>query len=141
MLQKHAFIINCARGGVVVEEDLLTALDEGSLAAAAIDVVAIEPPPPNGTGAKLHKHPKVISTPHLGGSTTEALARIATNSPKTSPACCSVRPAWAPSTHRSPTVRKRSACCRSSTSPIAWPLLSAIRQRRCARLVCDATAR
>ena len=77
MLQKHAFIINCARGGVVVEEDLLTALDEGSLAAAAIDVVAIEPPPPNGTGAKLHKHPKVISTPHLGGSTTEALARIA----------------------------------------------------------------
>jgi D-3-phosphoglycerate dehydrogenase len=77
MLQKHAYIINCARGGVIVEDDLITALDEDVLKGAAIDVVAIEPPPPDGSGAKLHKHPKVIATPHLGGSTTEALARIA----------------------------------------------------------------
>jgi D-3-phosphoglycerate dehydrogenase len=77
LMQKHAFIINCARGGVIGEEDLLTALDEDALAGAAIDVVAIEPPPPDGSGAKLHKHPKVIPTPHLGGSTHEALARIA----------------------------------------------------------------
>jgi len=56
---------------------------------------------PNGTGAKLHKHPKVISTPHLGGSTTEALARIANELAEDVTACCSVRPAWAPSTHRS----------------------------------------
>jgi D-3-phosphoglycerate dehydrogenase len=77
LMQKHAYIINCARGGVVVEDDLLTALDEGAPAAAAIDVVAIEPPPPGGSGAKLHRHPKVIATPHLGGSTHEALARIA----------------------------------------------------------------
>jgi D-3-phosphoglycerate dehydrogenase len=77
LLQKHAFIINCARGGVIAEEDLLVALDEDALAGAAIDVVAIEPPPPDGSGAKLHKHPKVIPTPHLGGSTHEALARIA----------------------------------------------------------------
>ena len=77
MLQKHAYIINCARGGVIVEDDLLTALDEDALKGAAIDVVAIEPPPPDGSGAKLHKHPRVIATPHLGGSTTEALARIA----------------------------------------------------------------
>jgi D-3-phosphoglycerate dehydrogenase len=77
MLQKHAFIINCARGGVIVEEDLLVALDEGALAGAGIDVVATEPPPPGGPGARLHKHPKVLPTPHLGGSTVEALARIA----------------------------------------------------------------
>jgi D-3-phosphoglycerate dehydrogenase len=77
MLQKHAFIINCARGGVISEEDLLTALDEGALAGAGIDVVATEPPPPDGPGARLHKHPKVLPTPHLGGSTVEALARIA----------------------------------------------------------------
>jgi D-3-phosphoglycerate dehydrogenase len=77
MLQKHAFIINCARGGVIVEEDLLTALNEGALAGAGIDVVATEPPPPDGPGARLHKHPKVLPTPHLGGSTVEALARIA----------------------------------------------------------------
>jgi D-3-phosphoglycerate dehydrogenase / 2-oxoglutarate reductase len=77
LLPKHAYIINCARGGVIVEEDLITALDEGALAGAGIDVVAIEPPPPDGSGAKLHKHPKVIATPHLGGSTHEALSRIA----------------------------------------------------------------
>jgi len=77
LLRKHAYIINCARGGVINEDDLLVALDEGALAGAGIDVVAIEPPPPGGSGAKLHQHPNVVATPHLGGSTHEALARIA----------------------------------------------------------------
>ena len=78
LLRPHAFLINCARGGVVAEQDLLDALDAGQLAGAAIDVVAKEPPPPGGTGALLHRHPKVVPTPHLGGSTFEALERIAT---------------------------------------------------------------
>jgi D-3-phosphoglycerate dehydrogenase len=78
LLAPHALIVNCARGGVIVERDLLAALDAGVLARAALDVVAEEPPPADGTGAKLHKHPKVFATPHLGGSTHEALARIAT---------------------------------------------------------------
>jgi D-3-phosphoglycerate dehydrogenase len=77
LLRPHAYIINCARGGVIVEEDLLVALDENVLAGAGIDVVSVEPPPPDGIGAKLHRHPKVVPTPHLGGSTHEALARIA----------------------------------------------------------------
>ncbi|MGB8267495.1 MAG: phosphoglycerate dehydrogenase [Candidatus Velthaea sp.] len=78
LMQPHANIINCARGGVIVEADLLTELDAGTIAGAAIDVVAQEPPPPEGTGARLHRHPKVFATPHLGGSTHEALERIAT---------------------------------------------------------------
>jgi D-3-phosphoglycerate dehydrogenase len=78
LLQPHAMIVNCARGGVIVERDLLAALDAGTLAGAAIDVVAEEPPPRDGTGAQLHRHPKVFATPHLGGSTHEALERIAT---------------------------------------------------------------
>jgi D-3-phosphoglycerate dehydrogenase len=78
LLQPHAMVVNCARGGVIVERDLLAALDAGVLAGAAIDVVAQEPPPPDGTGAQLHRHPKVFATPHLGGSTHEALERIAT---------------------------------------------------------------
>jgi len=77
-MQPHANIINCARGGVIVETDLLAELDAGTIAGAAIDVVAQEPPPPDGSGAALHKHPKVFATPHLGGSTHEALERIAT---------------------------------------------------------------
>jgi D-3-phosphoglycerate dehydrogenase len=77
LLKPHALLINCARGGVVDEAALLAALDEGQLAGAALDVVASEPPPPDGTGARLHRHPKVIATPHLGGSTHESLERIA----------------------------------------------------------------
>jgi D-3-phosphoglycerate dehydrogenase len=78
LMQPHAYLVNCARGGVIAERDLLEALDAGVLAGAAIDVVAEEPPPREGTGAALHRHPKVFATPHLGGSTHEALARIAT---------------------------------------------------------------
>ena len=77
LLQRHATIVNCARGGVIDEAALLAALDAGALAGAAIDVVDKEPPPPGGSGAALHKHPLVIATPHLGGSTVEALERIA----------------------------------------------------------------
>ncbi|MDB5069193.1 MAG: D-3-phosphoglycerate dehydrogenase [Candidatus Eremiobacteraeota bacterium] len=77
LMRPHAHLINCARGGVIAERDLLDALDANVLAGAAIDVVAEEPPPPHGTGAALHRHPKVYATPHLGGSTYEALARIA----------------------------------------------------------------
>jgi len=77
LMRPHAHLINCARGGVIAERDLLAALDAGVLAGAAIDVVADEPPPPDGTGAALHRHPRVYATPHLGGSTHEALARIA----------------------------------------------------------------
>jgi D-3-phosphoglycerate dehydrogenase len=76
-MPQHALLINCARGGVIDEAALLAALDAGQIAGAAIDVVAEEPPPPDGTGARLHRHPKVIATPHLGGSTVEALERIA----------------------------------------------------------------
>jgi D-3-phosphoglycerate dehydrogenase len=78
LLRAHAYLINCARGGVIVEDDLLRALDAGVLAGAALDVVAEEPPPRDSVGAALHRHPKVVPTPHLGGSTYEALARIAT---------------------------------------------------------------
>jgi len=78
LLRPHAYVINCARGGVIVESDLLAALDAGALAGAALDVVAEEPPPSDGAGAALHRHPRVVATPHLGGSTHEALARIAT---------------------------------------------------------------
>ncbi|MDQ2663501.1 MAG: phosphoglycerate dehydrogenase [Candidatus Eremiobacteraeota bacterium] len=77
MMRTDALFVNCSRGGVVDEPALLDALDAGSIRAAAIDVVREEPPSPGSTGARLHKHPKVVATPHLGGSTHEALARIA----------------------------------------------------------------
>ncbi|MGH7683900.1 MAG: phosphoglycerate dehydrogenase, partial [Vulcanimicrobiaceae bacterium] len=77
LMRPHARLINCSRGGVVNEEALLDALDNGKLAGAALDVVAQEPPREGSTGARLHRHPKVVPTPHLGGSTVEAQERIA----------------------------------------------------------------
>ena len=76
-MKPSAVLINCARGGVIDEEALIAALDANALRAAAIDVVAQEPPSPESAGARLQQHPKVLATPHLGGSTHEALERIA----------------------------------------------------------------
>jgi len=78
LMKPTAYIVNCARGGVIDEQALLDALDAGTIAAAGIDVVTKEPPPPDGTGARLHRHPKLYATTHIGGNTHEALQRIAT---------------------------------------------------------------
>jgi len=71
-MKEGAFIVNCARGGVVDEEALLEALDSGKVAAAAVDVFEEEPTP----NEKLYTHPKIALTPHIGGSTKESQARI-----------------------------------------------------------------
>jgi len=73
----RATLINCARGGIVDLDALLATLDAGRLRFAAIDVVPQEPPPPGSASARILQHPRVIATPHLGGSTFEALERIA----------------------------------------------------------------
>jgi len=66
-------LINCARGGLVVEADLKAALDAGHVAGAAIDVFPVEPAKEN----ILFGHPKIIATPHLGASTIEAQENVA----------------------------------------------------------------
>jgi D-3-phosphoglycerate dehydrogenase len=71
---KHGVrIINCARGGLVVEEDLKAALDRGQVAGAAIDVFPVEPAKSN----ILFGRDDVIATPHLGASTSEAQENVA----------------------------------------------------------------
>lgn len=72
MMKESAFLINTARGGVVDESALAKALDEGKIAGAALDVFEKEPPVEWG----LVKHPKLIATPHLSSSTSEAQARV-----------------------------------------------------------------
>jgi D-3-phosphoglycerate dehydrogenase len=66
-------IINCARGGLVVEEDLRTALDSGRVAGAAVDVFVEEP----AKASPLFDHPNVVTTPHLGASSNEAQLNVA----------------------------------------------------------------
>ncbi len=72
LLKPTAFLINTARGGVVDEAALVEALDNGVLAGAALDVFCEEP---TKNEAILH-HPKISLTPHIGGATKEAQARI-----------------------------------------------------------------
>ncbi len=66
-------IVNCARGGIVIEADLKDALDSGKVAGAALDVFEVEPAKDN----ILFGHDKVICTPHLGAATTEAQVNVA----------------------------------------------------------------
>lgn len=77
LMRDDAVLVNCARGGVIDAPALLDALDAQRLRAVAIDVFPEEPPPPGSPSARLMMHPRVIATPHLGGSTYEALERIA----------------------------------------------------------------
>ncbi len=76
-MKRTAVLVNCSRGGAIDEQALIAALDNGVITAAAIDVLAQEPPTPGSSSEQLQRHPRVLATPHLGGSTHEALERIA----------------------------------------------------------------
>ncbi|HZB92665.1 MAG TPA: phosphoglycerate dehydrogenase [Stellaceae bacterium] len=71
--KKGVRIINCARGGLIVEEDLKAALDAGHVAGAAIDVFPVEP----AKESPFFGRDDVIATPHLGAATTEAQENVA----------------------------------------------------------------
>ena len=81
LLNKTAFdqmkdgvmVINCARGGIVNENDLYDAMKSGKVAGAALDVFETEPPGEN----KLFELDRFICTPHLGASTREAQTNVA----------------------------------------------------------------
>ncbi len=71
--KKGVRIINCARGGLIVEEDLLNLLENSHIAGAALDVFNEEPP----KNSNLFKSRNLILTPHLGASTNEAQENVA----------------------------------------------------------------
>ncbi len=82
LLDKAAFeqmktgvmVVNCARGGIIDEDDLYDAINSGKVAGAALDVFSTEPPPAD---LPLLKLDNVIATPHLGASTAEAQTNVA----------------------------------------------------------------
>ena len=70
-MKKNAVIVNTARGGLVDEEALYSALKDGRIGGAALDVYPAEP-----YSGKLCELTNVVLTPHIAGSTKEAQARI-----------------------------------------------------------------
>ena len=75
-MKPGARVVNCARGGIVNEVDLLAALDAGQVAGAAMDVWS-EEPPQSPLVKRLVQHPRVVVTPHLGANTQEAQVNVA----------------------------------------------------------------
>ena len=73
-MQRRAYIVNTARGGIINERDLHAALTSGQIAGAGLDVFDQEPTPPDNPLLKLSN---VISSPHMAGVTTEAVAAMA----------------------------------------------------------------
>ena len=71
--KKGVRIINCARGGLIVEADLKAAIESGHVAGAALDVFEVEPAKTN----ILFGMEQIIGTPHLGASTNEAQENVA----------------------------------------------------------------
>ena len=66
-------IVNCARGGLIVEADLVEALESGRVAGAGVDVFEVEP----ATHSALFDMRNVVCTPHLGAATSEAQEKVA----------------------------------------------------------------
>lgn len=72
-MKDGVMIVNCARGGIVNEDDLHEAMQSGKVAGAALDVFEIEPP----GQCRLFELDRMICTPHLGASTQEAQSNVA----------------------------------------------------------------
>jgi phosphoglycerate dehydrogenase-like enzyme len=72
-MKKGALLVNIARGPLVVERELVAALDSGQLGGAVVDVTEIEPLP---TTSRLWEFPNVIITPHVAGQSSRRADRM-----------------------------------------------------------------
>jgi D-3-phosphoglycerate dehydrogenase len=77
LLKPSAYLVNCSRGSLLDEAALLEALEQGRVAGAALDVFSQEPIGADPVLRRLLAHERVLATPHLGASTSEAQARVA----------------------------------------------------------------
>ena len=74
-MKASAFLVNCSRGGVVKEEDLIRELRMGTIAGAALDVQEEEPVPPD---SPLLDCPNLVLSPHIGWQRAESRQRLVT---------------------------------------------------------------
>ena len=76
LMPNGSYVINTARGGLIDEQALLDAVVSGHIAGAGIDPFASEPPGPDHI---FFSQPNIVMTPHIGGVTAEANARVGTD--------------------------------------------------------------
>jgi glycerate dehydrogenase len=76
-MKRKPLLINTARGGLVNEEDMEKALDEGLISGAGFDVTLPEPPPADGPLMRIAKRSNVIVTPHVAWASDEAQQALA----------------------------------------------------------------
>lgn len=88
-MKKTAILINVARGPVVNDEDLYTALTEGIIAGAGLDVTGTEPMKESNPLSRIKDSNKLIITPHLAWASTEARNRVVEETYKNIQAFCS----------------------------------------------------
>lgn len=76
MMKPSAYIVNMGRGGIVVEEALVKAVDEGVIAGAALDVFSVEPLPEDSCYLKARHPERFRFAPHVAWASEEARARL-----------------------------------------------------------------
>ena len=75
-MKKRPLLINCARGGLVNESDLVAALDNGQISGVGFDCLTSEPPAPDNPLLSILDRPNVIVTPHTAWASDEAMAGL-----------------------------------------------------------------
>lgn len=75
-MKSSAVLINAGRGPIVVEEDLVQALESNVIAGAALDVICVEPMEPDCPLMKIKDSKKLLVTPHIAWATVEARQRV-----------------------------------------------------------------
>lgn len=76
MMKPQAVLLNAGRGPIVVEEDLVQALEQGVIAGAALDVISVEPMLPDNPLLRMKDSGKLLVTPHIAWATVEARQRV-----------------------------------------------------------------
>ncbi len=75
-MKDTAILLNTARGGLAVEEDVVTAIEQGMIAGAGFDVVTVEPIPKDHPFMRIIDRPNFILTPHTAWASTEAMQTL-----------------------------------------------------------------